>query len=78
MDNVAFDSPAIPPPISVETFGTNPAVYKVQDNVETAYDVEDGNEFSVICTSSGTFSGRVTWTNNGRNWYDGFSSPVVW
>ena len=62
MDTVTFDSPAIPPPINVELFDKNSAV----NNTKSNYDVEDGNEFSVICTSSGTFSGRVTWMDSGR------------
>ena len=59
-----LDSLAIPPPVSVEPFNTNSAVYKL-DDMNAQYAVEDGNEFSVICTSSGTFSGRVSWINEG-------------
>ena len=58
-----FVSPAIPPPINVEPFDTNTAMYEMK----SSYNVESGNEFNVICTSLGTFSGRVTWINNGRN-----------
>jgi hypothetical protein len=64
LDNIAFDPPAIPPPISVEAFDTTVAVYTV-NNMKSAYDIEDGNEFNIICKSSGIFSGRVTWINNG-------------
>ena len=53
----------------MEPFDTNTAVYKF-DNMKSSYDVEAGNEFNVVCTSSGTFSGRVTWMNNGSNSYD--------
>ena len=64
-----FDSPAIPPPVSVELFDTNTTVYDELevDDMKARYSVEDGNEFNVICTSSGTFSGRVTWINEGAN-----------
>ena len=48
----------------MEPFDTNTAVYTV-NNMESTYNVEDGNEFNVICTSSGTFSGQVVWINNG-------------
>ena len=62
--------------MSVEPFATNTAVYKF-DNIKSSYDVEGGNEFYVVCTSSGTFSGQVTWLNNGSNSYDSLSSPEV-
>ena len=51
---------AIPPPIDVEATETNDSVYTVDSETQT-YTVEVGNEFSVICVSSGTFNGRVTW-----------------
>lgn len=44
----------------MEIFDTNPSVYTSQDNGKT-YVVESGNEFSVLCFSTGEFSGRVTW-----------------
>ena len=43
---------------------TNPTVYKSEDDGKT-YSVENGNEFSVLCTSSGEFSGQVAWTKIG-------------
>ena len=48
----------------MEPFDTNTAVYTV-NNMKSTYTVEDGNEFNVICTSSGAFSGQVMWINNG-------------
>lgn len=65
LDNFTFDSSAIPPPINVEPFDTNVAVYTV-NNMKSTYDIEDGNEFNIICTSSGIFSGQVTWINDGE------------
>lgn len=48
----------------MEPFDTNERVYdKVPDS--QTYTVEIGNEFSVLCASTGTFSGRVTWINKG-------------
>ena len=71
------DYAAIPPPVNVEPFETNTAVYDFSDT-RSSYDVEDGNEFSVICTSSGTFSGRVVWINNSKSLhYDGLGLPVI-
>ena len=51
--------PAIKPQVAVEIVNTNPTVYKSEDG--KTYSVENGNEFSVLCSSSGEFSGRVTW-----------------
>ena len=34
-------------------------------NAKQTYSVESGNEFSVLCVSSGEFNGRVTWVKNG-------------
>ena len=62
-------SPAVPPPVAVEPFETSTTVYTF-DGSET-YTVKIGNEFSVLCSSFGTFIGRVTWIkleNGGENW----------
>lgn len=48
----------------MEIVDTNPTVYKSEDDGKT-YSVESGNEFSVLCISSGKFSGQVTWTKIG-------------
>ena len=58
-------SPAIAPPISVESFDTNPSVYTSPKNNKNTYIVEIWNEFSVLCVSSGDFSGRVSWSKKG-------------
>jgi hypothetical protein len=50
-----INSLAIPPPISVDPFPF------IDTTSKTSYEVVDGNEFSLICMSFGTFSGRVMW-----------------
>ena len=59
---------AIKPSIDVDVFDTLRTVYTPSDDEEIAsrnrkqeYSIESGNEFSVLCVSSGEFSGRVTW-----------------
>ena len=47
---------AIPPPVSVKPF-------EINATAKASYDVMDGTEFSLICISFGTFSGRVIWNN---------------
>ena len=53
----------------MEPFDTNEQVYTSDKRTETytAYNVEVGNEFRVLCASTGTFSGEVTWMNRGKN-----------
>lgn len=50
----------------MEPFDTNERVYVNVPHSQT-YTVEIGNEFSILCASTGTFSGQVTWINEGVN-----------
>ena len=53
----------IKPKIDVDVFDTLQTVY-MSDRKD--YNVEIGNEFSVLCVSFGEFNGRVTWIKKGN------------
>ena len=49
----------------MEPFVTNPTIYTSRENGRS-FNIEIGNEFNVLCISSGEFSGGVTWIKKGN------------